>query len=147
MRLQRSHTGELVLRANRLLNWAAIAICVIAGCTTASRVWAAQQQESPKADQSTDSSKSIPDPNQKSVMQGGQDEARNPEAVHTEQKRQIAEETASLLQMAKDLKTEIDMTNSDTLSIAAFRKADAIERLTHDVKEKSKHADRKKEGQ
>ena len=65
------------------------------------------------------------------------------EAVLSERQLQIAQQSAGLLQMAKDLKAEVDTTNSDMLSVAAFRKADAIERLTQSVKDQNKHPNRK----
>jgi hypothetical protein len=43
-----------------------------------------------------------------------------------------------LLKLATDLKTEVDKTTKDTLSLGVIRKADEIERLAHDVKEKMK---------
>jgi hypothetical protein len=42
------------------------------------------------------------------------------------------------LMLAADLKTEVDKTNKDTLSLNVIRKADAIEKLARDVKEKMK---------
>jgi hypothetical protein len=43
-----------------------------------------------------------------------------------------------LLKLATDLKAEVDKTTTDTLSLEVIRKADAIERFAHDVKEKKK---------
>jgi len=53
-------------------------------------------------------------------------------------KKQIADETEKLLQLATDLKSEVDKTSKDTLSINVIRKADAIEKLARDVKQKMK---------
>ena len=47
---------------------------------------------------------------------------------------QIAEESAKLLKLASDLKTEVDKTNKDTLALRVVRKADEIERLAHNVR-------------
>lgn len=49
-------------------------------------------------------------------------------------KKEIAEESARLLRMATELKTEVDKTTKDTLSVQVIRKASEIERLAHDVK-------------
>jgi hypothetical protein len=49
-------------------------------------------------------------------------------------KKEIAEESAKLLRMATELKTEVDKTTKDTLSVQVIRKANEIERLAHDVK-------------
>jgi len=50
------------------------------------------------------------------------------------QKQQIASECADLLKMATDLKSEVDKTNRDTLSVTVVRKAGAIEQLAHKVR-------------
>jgi hypothetical protein len=50
------------------------------------------------------------------------------------QKRQIASECADLLKMATDLKSEVDKTTKDTLSLTVVRKAGAIEQLAHKVR-------------
>ena len=44
----------------------------------------------------------------------------------------------SSLKMAADLKTELDNTSKDTLSIGTIHKIDAIEKLAHDMKNKMK---------
>ena len=62
------------------------------------------------------------------------------DAADTERRRQIADESARLLKLATDLKAEVDKTTKDTLSLEVIRKADAIERFAHDVKEKKKLA-------
>jgi hypothetical protein len=46
----------------------------------------------------------------------------------------VALECAQLLRMATDLKTEVDKTNQDTLSVTVVRKAGAIEELAKKVK-------------
>jgi hypothetical protein len=53
-------------------------------------------------------------------------------------KKEIAEESARLLRMATELKTEVDKTTKDTLSMQVIRKASEIERLAHDVKGNTK---------
>jgi len=63
---------------------------------------------------------------------------QNFEAANAERKRQIVEDSANLLKMAIDLKAQVDKTNKDTLSLDVIRKADAIEKLARDVKEKMK---------
>jgi hypothetical protein len=56
---------------------------------------------------------------------GNADEAR---------KQQIASQCADLLKMATDLKSEVDKTTRDTLSIKVVRKASEIEQLAHKVR-------------
>src|ERR1700694_5650090 len=48
-----------------------------------------------------------------------------------EQRRQIAQESAQLLQMALELKKAIDNSDSSTLSMHIVRKADSIAKLAH----------------
>lgn len=80
----------------------------------------------------------IPDPNQQMKMNERQTQTKNFEAVNAERKRQLAEDSAKLLKLAADLKSEVDKTSKDTLSLNVIRKADEIEKLAHDVKEKMK---------
>ena len=52
--------------------------------------------------------------------------------------RQIADDSAKLLKLATDLKTEVDKTNRNTLSLRVIRTADELEHLAHNVHEKAK---------
>ena len=70
---------------------------------------------------------------------GGQS-VQNVDSANGQRKRQIADEGAQLLKLATDLKAEVDKTTKDTLSLAVIRKADEIEKLAHDVKEKTRTA-------
>lgn len=78
------------------------------------------------------------DANQKMQMQDQQQKKANFEAANAERKKQLTDDSAHLLKLANELKTEVDKTDKDTLSIAVIRKADEIERLAHVVKEKMK---------
>jgi len=49
-------------------------------------------------------------------------------------KQQIARECADLLKMATDLKSEVDKSSKDMLSIPVVRKAGEIEQLAHKVR-------------
>jgi hypothetical protein len=60
------------------------------------------------------------------------------DAANTERRKQIADDSQRLLKLATDLKTEVDKTTKDTLSLSVIRKADEIEKLAHNVKEKMK---------
>lgn len=79
-----------------------------------------------------------PDANAQNDINQQKLDKQNFEKVNAERKKQIADESALLLKLAADLKTEVDKTDKDTLSITVIRKADAIEKLAHDVKEKMK---------
>ena len=64
--------------------------------------------------------------------------SRNLDAANAERRKQIADDSAKLLQLATGLKAEVDKTDKDTLSMTVIRKADEIEKLAHAVKEKMK---------
>jgi len=61
-------------------------------------------------------------------------------AGDTERKKQIADESAQLLDMALALKAEVDKTTKDTLSLNVIKKADQIEKLAKSVKDKMKQS-------
>ncbi len=77
-----------------------------------------------------------PDANEQNEINQQKTQKENFEAANAARKKLITEESALLLKLATDLKTEVDKTNQDTLSLTVIRRADAIEKLAHDVKEK-----------
>jgi hypothetical protein len=79
-----------------------------------------------------------PDANDQMEMREQQAKTRDFAAANAERKRQISDDTDKLIKLANDLKTEVDKTSKDTLSLNVIRKADEIERLAHNVKEKMK---------
>jgi|SRR5271157_2980230 len=80
----------------------------------------------------------VPDANDQIRMREQQAQKQNFEAANAERKKQIAEDSTKLLKLATDLKAEVDKTTKDTLSLNVIRKADEIEKLAHNVKEKMK---------
>jgi hypothetical protein len=72
------------------------------------------------------------------LMHQQQGKKQSSDAANAERKKLIADESALLLKLATDLKTEVDKTDKDTLSLSVIRKADVIEKLARDVKEKMK---------
>ena len=60
------------------------------------------------------------------------------EAANAARRKQIADDASRLLQLATDLKTAVDKTDKDTLSLDVIRKAESIEKLAKGVKEKMK---------
>ena len=79
-----------------------------------------------------------PDANEQMAMREQNAKNANFDAANLERKRQIADDSAKLLKLASDLKSEVDKTSKDTLSLGVIRKADEIEKLAHNVKEKMK---------
>jgi nitric oxide reductase activation protein len=55
-----------------------------------------------------------------------------------DRQKQIVADTQKLLDLATQLKTDVDKSNKDTLSLDVIRKADEIEKLAKQVKEKMK---------
>jgi hypothetical protein len=60
----------------------------------------------------------------------------SPEQIKQQQK--FDKDTAQLLQLVQDLKAEVEKAGANTLSLAALRKADEIQRLVKNLKEKMK---------
>jgi len=80
----------------------------------------------------------LPDKNDQMQMNSEQVKKQKFEAANAERQRQIADDTARLLELATQLKAEVDKTSKDTLSINVIRKADTIEKLAKGVKDKMK---------
>jgi hypothetical protein len=79
-----------------------------------------------------------PDANEQMELRMQKAAPRNLAAADIERRKQIADDSVRLLKLAAELKAEIDKTAKDTLSLTVIRKADEIERLAHQVKEKMK---------
>ena len=63
-----------------------------------------------------------------------------------DREKQVTEDSARLLKLAKELKAEADKTTIDTLSLTVIRKAEAVEKLARDVKTKIKNGQQQKTG-
>jgi hypothetical protein len=59
-------------------------------------------------------------------------------ARSTERQKKLVADTDKLLALATELKTDVDKTNKDILSVDVIKKADEIEKLAHSVKERMK---------
>ena len=57
---------------------------------------------------------------------------------NVERQKQLVADAQKLLSLANELKTDVDKSTKDTLSLDVIRKADEIEKLAHTVKEKMK---------
>jgi hypothetical protein len=82
----------------------------------------------------------MPDANTQMQMQQQSKQTKQAkyEAANAARRKQIADDAARLLQLATELKTAVDKTDKDTLSLDVIRKAESIERLAKGVKEKMK---------
>lgn len=57
---------------------------------------------------------------------------------NSDRQKRLVEDTNKLLSLATDLKSEVDKTDKNMLSVDVIKKADEIERLAHSVKERMK---------
>lgn len=71
-------------------------------------------------------------------MPDAQKPGQSPTTAQEEGERQIVEDSAKLLKLATELKSEADKTTLDTLSLTIVRKADEIEKLAGSVKKRIK---------
>ncbi len=128
-------------RQPRLRQWGRILVCFAALATLAGAAEPGQNSAPgmPLHNEMPDHQPNrLPDANQQMEMQQQQAKDQNFAAANAERKKQIAEDSAKLLKLATELKTEVDKTTKDTLSLGVIRKADEIEKLAHNVKEKMK---------
>ena len=134
--------GPRLIRQRRILHWGRILSCLVATIVLTSAALPAQaplpSPKSPDRPSTNSVANSLPDKNDQMKMSEEQARKHNLNASNTEDKRQVAADSANLLKLATELKAEVDKTNKDMLSITVIRKADAIEKLARQVKEKMK---------
>lgn len=80
----------------------------------------------------------LPDANDQLKMRNRDQKQQSFDAANAERKKQLSDDSTKLLTLAMALKAEVDKTNKDMLSLNVIRKADEIEKLAHNVKEKMK---------
>jgi len=83
----------------------------------------------------------LPPPLHQPTEDDEQEQAREKEQtkrLNRERQAQIKRDTGDLLKMATELKLYVDKSNENILSVDVIRKADEIERLAHEIKEKMK---------
>jgi hypothetical protein len=56
-------------------------------------------------------------------------------AAQTPKQKQLADDTAKLLQLANELKAELDKSSKDMLSLNVMKKAEQVEKLAHKVRD------------
>jgi hypothetical protein len=65
-----------------------------------------------------------------------QQRASRARAMADDRQKHIVDETAKLLQLATELKTDVDKSDKKELPLEVVKKADDIEKLAHDVKQR-----------
>ena len=79
---------------------------------------------------------SLPNENDQMRMREQKTAKQNFDAINLVRKKQIAEDSNNLVTVAMALKAEVDSTTTKKFSPNALHKAERIERLAHDVKQK-----------
>jgi hypothetical protein len=118
----------------------AIWICVLAGLAAVLTPVVGQQPLPASPPSSAPPAAAVRPPAAPVQADSGEQQAgkQNSAASTAERKKQVAEKSARLLKLATDLKTEVDKTSEDTLSLTVIRKADAIEKMARIVREDAK---------
>ena len=80
----------------------------------------------------------LPDANGVMTMREQAAKKKNFDVANAERKRQMNEDSALLLKLAKELNVEIERASKDTLTLSEIRKIEDIERLAHNVEQKMK---------
>jgi hypothetical protein len=126
----------------RTMPWVRRFVCVFALAMLATANQVSSQSSPPQAPSSNpDKPSPLPDANRPpdaGPQMAVQGKDKNVDPASIERKRQITDDSARLLKLASDLKAEVDKTSKDTLSLGVIRKAEEIEKLAHNVKEKMK---------
>jgi hypothetical protein len=78
----------------------------------------------------------LPDANDKMLMNQAHQKKENFDAANELREKQITEETANLLILAKDLKAQMDLLGDKPLTPRLLKEAEVIELLAHDVQAK-----------
>jgi hypothetical protein len=115
-----------------------IAVCFLVLAVVVAGAAQAGQQPTPSASTALPIVSQEPQANSPTQVQEQPARQQAGEPANADRGRQIAEQSAKLLQLATSLKAEVDKSNKDTLSIAVYRKANEIERLAHSVREAMK---------
>lgn len=117
----------------------------VLGCGALAMVPRAHAQFAPPSSSSPSTSGRNPNPRDRGLSDdsptdplGAQQEARRQRAAMDERQRKMQEDTARLLKLAEELKAEMEKTNKFQMSVDVIRKAEEIEKLARDVKNRMK---------
>lgn len=136
--LQLNRERILAFRSRFTMGGGLVFLSTVALCAAAAL--SGQQSPSLNPDRPTVSPEAnrLPDANQQMRMHEHEDKLQHFDAANAQRKKELSNESAQLLTLAMALKAEVDKTNKDMLSLNVIRKADEIEKLAHNVKEKMK---------
>ena len=129
------------LRAG-MVSWVALSVTaagLLAGSGCLHAQSSQQQTPFPTAPQPSNgrvlfgtSEENSPDPS----LRHAQDEALRKRNI--DRQKQLVADTNKLLQLSQELKSEVDKSSKDTLSVAVVKKAEEIEKLARSVKDRMK---------
>lgn len=119
----------------RLIKLAVLAAVLFFSCGIAG--WAQDTGESAPQVRGVSRHRGVPQPPDEdaATAQQKRDMARKQNLKH---QQDLKKDTDKLLELATQLKQYVDKTNENTLSLEVIKKAEAIEKLAHRVKEKMK---------
>jgi len=84
-------------------------------------------------------SPNAPDPNFPSGLKGPQITGPDKKAIDRQNQKEIKEDVTKLYEMAADLKDQVDKTDAtSTLSLSVVKKAQQIEKLAKQIKDRAK---------
>jgi hypothetical protein len=133
MRFESVRTGQSPRSRRKRMAWSCVAAGILFIAMAPAVSDGVQQNQIPRLPPELNR---VPDSNQANQINDQQAKKDSFEAANTERKKQISADSAKLLKLAAELKSEVDKTNKDTLSVGVIRKADEIEKLAHSIKEK-----------
>jgi hypothetical protein len=113
-------------------------VCALAALTSDATLTGTAQNPNPCRSIHNPVLTAPPDPNLQMELHQQQASKKDFTAANVERKKQISDDSTKLLKLATELKGEVDKTTKDTLSLGVIHKADEIEKLAHDLKEKMK---------
>lgn len=133
---RRSHKATLAAQGWRRAGWLCVAACLVLVIVAGLGLLRARAQ-SPQAQTATPApiaANTAPTAPSVSATAAKPEKEATAATPVDPQKQEIAGECADLLKMATALKTEVDKTTKDTLSVTVVRKAGEIEQLAHKVR-------------
>ena len=126
------------MQTHRKLNWVSgicvgIAIIIAVCCPHAQA-----QSQGPTVPATIPAAGSLPMPGDVAAGRSPYNTERLDADRNLERQRRLVADTDKLLQLATQLKTEVDKTNSHILSVEVVKKAEEIEKLAKSVKDRMK---------
>jgi hypothetical protein len=130
MRIHREGLRKAVLVGCSIFLVAATASVTVGQQSTPSTPGVPQSPDTPLRSKSILNESEIPDGNNARMQE------QRERAAKDERHKKMTSDADKLLQLATELKADVDKATKNETSVSAFQKANEIERLAHDVKER-----------